>query len=334
MARTLIKELKDTRKNYLINGEMRVAQRGTSFVSPASSTFILDRYQYFNNSTATHTVTRDTDVPTLAQAGYLFQNSLRLNLTAADTSIAAGDFMIIQQKMEGYVFQSLAQKPMNISFWVKATLPGTYCVALRNSGTDRSFVAEYVVNASNTWEYKTIAVPASPSAGTWNYAAGVGLHVSWAVATGSTFHTTPGAWQTGSFFATANQVNGINTGATDFKITGLMINEGSTAAPFRLFADDFENELEECQRYYEPDVSVLWTGQTTSGNAYAITGYYAVTKRAIPSASLTSVNTSNFDGGTITAPNIRADNIEIQLTANATGGAGLFRARATLTAEL
>jgi hypothetical protein len=239
-------------KNYIINSDMRIAQRGTSFVSPVDGVYTLDRYQYGKIGAMTHTVSQDADVPTVAQAGYLFQNSLRLNLTAADTSIAVSDFTSFRQKVEGYNWASLAQKDFTLSFWVKATLTGTYCVSFRNSGNDRSYVAEYTINAINTWEKKTINVPASPATGTWNYTNGVGLAVDFTLAAGTNLQTTAGSWQTGNFIATSNQVNGVNTGATDFRLTGVMLCEGTLDDPeFTTFGKDFESELRACQRYCE-----------------------------------------------------------------------------------
>lgn len=238
-------------KNYIINGDMGISQRGTSFPTIASGTYNLDRYYYEKSGGMVHTVTQDTDVPTMAQANYLFKNSLRANLTTPDTSIAAGEYIAILQKIEGYNFSNIAQKTFTLSFWVKATATGIYCVSLRNSTADRSYVAEYTINATNTWEYKTIVIPPSPSAGTWNYTTGVGLHVGFVLAVGSTFQTSANSWQTGNFFGTSNQVNGVNTGATDFRIAGVMLNEGVIAAPFGLFGEDIDGEFAACQRYFQ-----------------------------------------------------------------------------------
>ena len=278
-------------KNYIINGDMRISQRGTSFAAIANQAYSLDRWKYQKVGAMVHTATQDTDVPTLAQAGYLFQNSLRLNLTTPDTAIAAGDFCELSQLIEGYNWTNLAQKPFTLSFWVKATLTGTYCVSFRNGAGDRSYIAEYTISASNTWEKKTITVSASPSAGTWNYTNGLGLVVSFALASGTTFHTTANAWQTGVFISTVNQVNGVNTGATDFRIVGVQLNEGYEELPFRLFGGDREAEIQACQRYYEksynidvnPGTIVLQgsRGTDVSGQA-ALQGSYVTRKRTSP----------------------------------------------------
>ncbi len=251
MARALVKEIKDTRKNYLINGDMRISQRNTLFTSVANASYTLDRFGYFKSGAMVHSVAKDTDVPTVAQANYLFQNSLLTTVTTIDNSLAAGDYSQIQQKVEGYNWANLAQKPCTVSFWVKSSQVGTYCVALTNSGNDRSCVQEYTINSPNTWERKSVVFPASPTAGTWNYTNGIGISVQWCLSAGTQFQTTPGVWQTGNFFATANQVNATNTIVTTWAMTGACLNEGSAPMPFALFAEDFERELSACQRYFE-----------------------------------------------------------------------------------
>lgn len=271
MTRTLVGSISRRKQNIIINGAFDFWQRGSSFAAVASNTYTADRFVYFKGGAMVHTISRDTDVPTFAQSGFISPYSFRLNLTTPDTAIAATDFAQFQQHIEGHNFKNIAQKPFSISFWVKAVLPGVYCVAFRNGGNNRSYVAEYTINAANTWEKKTIVVPATPSAGTWNYDTGLGLQVSWILASGTNQHTTPGIWQTGNFVATANQVNGVNTGATDFRIAQVMINEGSTVAPFQRAGFDIGNELQLCQRYYEKSYDVDTAPGTAVGN-----GVYAV----------------------------------------------------------
>lgn len=250
MAKILGVHVPDGIKNYIINADMRIAQRGTSFSAIANATYGLDRWIYIKSGSMVHTLSQDTDVPSVAQAGYLFQNSLRLNLTTPQNSIGSTDQTLIQQRIEGYNWTNLAQKAFTISFWVKATLPGVYCVGL-NNGTDKCIPTEYTINGANTWEYKVVTIAASPAAGTWNYTTGTGIFLNFVVAAGSSFQGTNGIWQAGTSNATSNQVNGVTTGATDFRITGVMVNEGPIALPFRLFSDNsFQTELQACQRYF------------------------------------------------------------------------------------
>jgi hypothetical protein len=286
-------------QNLIINGDMAIAQRGASFTT-GSSTYNLDRWATSKSSAAVHTVTQDTDVPTFAQSGYNFQNSLRYNLITPDTSIASTEYVLTYQVLEGYNFAKIAQKAFTLSFWVKATTTGTYCVSFRNSTGDRSYVAEYTINTTDTWEKKTITVAASPSAGTWNYTTGVGLNISWTLAGGASYQTTAGIWQNpgaSTFLCTANQVNGVNTASANFRITGVMLNEGLNAASFQLAGETSAEELLLCQRYYEksypPTVvpGTVWTGGSSTGVANstgrAVTGTrFRILKRANPTMTI------------------------------------------------
>jgi hypothetical protein len=275
-------------KNKIINGDMQIWQRGTSFAAVATSTYTADRWRYAKVGAMVHTVSQSALFPTVAEAGTYFGNSLQLQLTTPDTSIAAGDFAFIAQRIEGYNFRSLAQRSFILSFWVRATLTGTYCVSFVNSGGDRSYVAEYTINTTDTWEKKTIQVTASPSAGTWDYTNGVGLEVRFALAAGTTFQTTADSWQTGNFFATSNQVNGVNTGATNFYLTGVQVEVGTIATPFenRLYG----TELALCQRYYETGVysNTMGVSNTVIVASYFSWASFKVTKRSTPSITGTN----------------------------------------------
>jgi hypothetical protein len=241
-------------KNALINGAFDVWQRGTSFASIAAGSYSADRWRYSINGAMVHDVSRSTDVPTVAQAGILAQYSLLMDCTTADASIAAGDLTAFQQRIEGYVWRNFAQRALTLSFWVKATKTGTYCISLINNPTgtaDRGFVAEYTINVTDTWEKKTIQIPASPSAGTWDYTTGAGAQLGFAIAAGSNFQTTGGSWQTvaANVHATANQVNGVDSTSNNFRLALVQLEVGDVATDFEIEA--FDQTLARCQRYYQ-----------------------------------------------------------------------------------
>lgn len=272
-------------QNLIINGDMNIAQRGTSFSAPATSTYTLDRWRYEKNGAMVHTISQDSDVPTFDQSGQFFSNSFRMNLTTPDGSIAAGEYCHIQQTVEGYNFRKIAGKSFTISFWVKSTTTGIRTVAFRNSGVDRTYVAEYTIISPNTWEKKTINVLAPPSAGTWNYTNGSGLIVSFGLAAGSTLCTTKDIWQTGNYTGTLSQVNGVATGSTDFRITGVMLNEGTEALPFSLAGGNYAGELYLCQRYYETSYDVFTPLGSGVDTFYVAAHYWAtnsLTANSIP----------------------------------------------------
>ena len=272
-------------RNKLINSDMTIAQRGTSFPAVGAGTYTLDRWRTSTNATsAVLTASQQSDVPSSNE----FQNSLRLAVTTADTSIASTDQFNIQQRIEGYNARDLIGKTFALSFWVRSTKTGTHCVYFQNSGQDRTFVVEYTVSASNTWEYKTVTVSGGLiTAGTWDWTTGIGLVVGWTLAAGSSVQTTANAWQTGTFLATSNQVNCLDSTSNIFAITGVQLEVGSVATPFehRLFGA----ELALCRRYTR--VQAYQAPATTAQNLGTID------MRAVPTitgggAGFTSTNTT------------------------------------------
>lgn len=233
-------------RNKIINGKMEIAQRGTSFISPASLTYTLDRWVFGIAGTGAVTVSQQADAPSDNE----FQNSLRYTVTTADASIAAGDALLLSQRIEGYNARDLIGRTFTLSFWACSSKTGIHCVAFRNSGADRSYVLEYTVNAANTWEKKSVTLSGGLiTAGTWDWTTGVGLTVFFTAAVGSTLQTTAGAWQTGNFQATANQVNCLDTIGNIFAITGVQLEVGSVATPFE--HRPYGMELALAQRYFE-----------------------------------------------------------------------------------
>jgi hypothetical protein len=317
-------------RNRIINGGMDIAQRGTSFAAIANGTYSMDRWQWGRAGAMVCTVSQSTDVP-----NNTFQSSYKADVTTIDSSIAAGDYAQIVQNIEGYNVRDLIGTTFTFSFWVKSPKTGTHCVALRNSVSDRSFVKEYTIVTANTWEYKTLTVSGGLiTAGTWNWTNGLGLNISFALACGSTFHTTADAWQTGNFIATANQVNVMDNTANNFFITGVQLEPGAVATPFerRIFGQ----ELALCQRYYHFNNSSVtasqFSGNVTSGQEYQAVSCFPMQMRAAPSVTLTNAIVANFPATTGIATS-SLWGVQEQRVANGTGR-GVFRSTYTADAEL
>ena len=228
------------------------------------------------------TVTQSTDVP-----NNTFQSSYKVDVTTVDSSIAAGDFAEIYHKIEGYNVRDLIGTTFTLSFWVKSSKTGIHCASFRNTGTpDRSYVQEYTITTANTWEYKTITVTGGLiTAGTWNWTNGLGLVVTFNLASGTTFHTTGSAWQTGNFNATANQVNVMDNTANDFFLTGVQLEPGTVATPFE--RRSYGQELALCQRYYSTldRVVLLRLGNTGTYGGALSNFTFSQTMRAAPSVT-------------------------------------------------
>jgi hypothetical protein len=239
-------------KNRIINGAMVISQRGTSVTGLQNSpAYLVDRFSYRRNGTWTTATYTYSQIGSISLAG--FQNAARLTVTATQTP--SGDmFSSLDQYIEGFNVANLglgtaSAKTITVSFWVRSSVTGTFSVTVSNT-TDRSYVTEYSISAANTWEYKTITIPGVTS-GTWLTTTGIGLALIFTVASSSTgtFTTsTLNQWQSANVRASTNQTNLSVTNGATWDITGVQLEEGSTATSFDY--RPYGTELQLCQRYY------------------------------------------------------------------------------------
>jgi hypothetical protein len=236
--------------NLIINGDMRIAQRGTSIAAPANGNYTLDRWVYGIVGAGVVTVSRDTDTPN-SETPF----SLKIDVTTADATLAATDLYFISQKLEGFNTAALAlgtasAKTITVSFDVKSTKTGTFCFGLGNSAQNRSYRKEYTVSTTDTWESKTITISLD-TAGTWIGATnGIGLTAFWTLAAGANYQGTDDTWDAGVVVVgTASQANALDNIANNFLLANVKLEVGSTATAF--VPDDYATALAKCQRYYQ-----------------------------------------------------------------------------------
>jgi hypothetical protein len=234
-------------KNRLINGGMTVDQRGSASapVTLNGNLFGVDRWgtQASQNSKAT------MQQSTTATTG--FSNSLLVTSSSAYSPISS-DYFWLYQTIEGFNIADLgwgsaSAQTITLSFWVRASVTGTYSVRVGNGA--RSYVSTYTVNSANTFEYKTITI-AGDTSGTWNTTNGAGIQLQYDLGCGSTRTTsTTNAWQAGDFQKATGSVSLVETNTATLYITGVQLEKGSTATSFDY--RPYGTELALCQRYYQ-----------------------------------------------------------------------------------
>jgi hypothetical protein len=217
-----------------------------------------------------------TDVPTVEESGTNSTYSLKIAVTTADTSIGSNQQYSLRQIVEGYNARSFGfGKPgtryVTLSFWHKFSKTGVYCVSFRNCDYSRSYVAEFTQSSANTWEKAVITIPVDTT-GTWLYDNGIGIIVTFALAAGTNFITTPNTWQSGVYLATSNQVNGLDSTSNTFLFSQIQLEEGEIATKFE--ERPYSVEFALCQRYYEKTYNENhYQGQTTDDGVVVLSGY-------------------------------------------------------------
>ena len=237
-------------KNVIVNSEMVVSQRATSFAS-VGNVYTLDRFAFYKqNSGAAFTVTQNsvTDLPG-------FSKSLKVDCTTADTSLASNEQAYISHKLEGKQLQRFAKGhgsdalPMTLSFYVKTNKTGLYTVTIFDRDNTRKVNGSYTVANAN-WARHTITFPADASGKLDNdnnssLELFFNLYAGADTNTGTLSETWAASVDAGS---TTGQVNFADNTSNDWEITGIQLETGSTATPFEHRILDDHMAL--CRRYY------------------------------------------------------------------------------------
>ena len=257
-----------SRRNLLVNGAMNVSQRGTSFVSPTQSEILLDQFRNGKSHDGAITVTQDSSGP----SG--FANSLKVDVTTADTSIAASQYQHIWHRVEAQNLQSLAfgtsdAKNFTLSFYVKSNKTGTYAVVVgQNDNSFKQATLTYTINSADTWERKSLTFNGDTS-GVINDDNGSGLEINFILAIGSNYTSGSGGASFATYadanYAAGHAVNLLDNTSNEWFLTGVQLEVGDSASDFdhRLFAE----ELRLCQRYFH--------NVTGAGHPFPVDGAYA-----------------------------------------------------------
>jgi len=318
-------------RNRVINGAMMIDQRnaGAAVTTTTDAAYTIDRW---NNRIYSGSGRWSVQQVSANLAG--FEYAAKLTVTTTDTPGTYG--YALNHRIEGYNVADLGfgtsdAQTVTLSFWVKSSITGTYCVSLRNNAATDSYVAEYSISSANTWEKKTITIT-GPTSGTWIKINDTGAIFEWSLGSQTSKQTTANAWQSGNYVTTSNQTAWIaNSGAT-FYITGVQLEAGSVANSFERV--DYGEMLRRCQRYY-------WKyDYSGSGYGWALSAFrsdtatvkqanipHPVRMRSTPTVVLTS------SSGTVSNIGFNTDNSVASVTGTSTTG-GAYVGYFTADAEL
>ena len=327
--------------NLIINGEMSIAQRGASFATLTASQYTLDRWEWVDAGTTAGavTITQDTDVPTVAEAGIKFVNSLKIDVTTAE-DLASGDAaLFLSHKIEAQnstIFGHGAAGALaaKLSFWFKSTKTGVFTVNIDRDDASEKFSTEFTVATTNTWEKHTVTIPGDTSGTAVADDTGVGLVLQIMMAIGSTGTTsTPDAWNASGAteLATSNQVNLLDNTSNSVFITGVQYKLGNVETQFT--SRGVQQELSLCERYtkvFAGPSEMIAVGQCFSTTQADVIVTHAVTMRAAPAlvvtaagdflltqADLTSEATTTL---TMQAASLWASRLRVTVAANIVAG--------------
>jgi hypothetical protein len=265
-------------RNRLINGDMRINQRGAGTTSIAANTvtFTVDRWKAFGTQGSKFSVGPNGSDLSKAIAG-----SLIVTTPASSYASLAADQFVLYQTIEGtmladLMFGNASAQALNLSFRAFASVTGTYSGCLRidtGGGTYRSFTFTYAITVASTWQNFSIPVPGDVtnaySGANFGTTSGA-LDVMFNIGSGSSSLAAAGSWTTGNYQGVAGGVSLVGNASASWGLTAVQLEVGTVSTFERR---PIANELALCQRYYAKTFSQGVTPQDNSaaGTSNALT---------------------------------------------------------------
>jgi len=243
-------------RNRIINGDMRIAQRGPLTAAPLNG-YTLDRWLFSREGSGSSTVGQNTN----SSFGGRF-------VLTASSSLAAGESFGVEQRIEALNCIDLTNQTVTVSFWANASTTagslGAFAVRLSYASSDDNWT-------SDTQIASTAFVPTGT-------AQKFTLQFS-----------VPGAATTGLKLQFSGEQSG-TTGTLTFGLGVVQLEPGSVATPFE--QRPIGAELALCQRYFYNSSND--SAATPTGGGYA-TFTFATTMRAVPTFSFISISGTQSD---------------------------------------
>jgi hypothetical protein len=256
--------------NFVRNGDMAVAQRGTQSIAASGYAYgACDGWKIWMGSAAAVDASQDAESPDG------FNNSLKLDITTADTSVAAADAAMIQHLFEGFDMQSLNKgdaqaKALTISFWVRSPVTGVHILECYDYDNTRFVSQSYTISSADTWEYHSCTFPPDTT-GALDDDNARSFNINFWLLAGSNY-TGGGSLQTTWGTTTNNravgQVNVLADASDFFYLTGIQMELGEVATNFQY--QTYGANLARCARYYlqRAASSAALYGSSVSGSGF------------------------------------------------------------------
>ena len=251
------------RRNLLINGDMRVAQRGTT--STVANYQTVDRWRNgFSGASVTQSQETVATGDAPFQAG--FRKFLRLTQTAAGT--AAADFAQIAQRIEGFTAGNSGwdctsgSSFITVSAWVRSSVAGKYYVYFNTRGSTSGYYNKPFTLQANVWT-KVECVISGNSGCFIDFDNSSGIELRFVPYygtnyTGSSINSNSWYFSISSGELPHFEQNWCAVSGATFDMTGAQLEVGKVATPFE--HRSYGEELALCQRYYQQHGGGSYTG--------------------------------------------------------------------------
>ena len=242
-------------RNVVINGDFKIAQRGTSHGSSGYRT--VDRFQMTAGG-ASHALTQAQVDVASGTTPYTEGFRKAYSITNAGQNANNQAYAYMQYRVEA---QDLATSGWNytssssfitISFWIKASVTQTYLFFFHTNDGGTKEYNHLMSLSANTWTKITLNVPGN-SGLQFDNDNGIGLSIYWTAYLGDHYTSTGSVdqWVTHSGYTSRPDMGAgwWTTSNATFQLTGVQLEVGEQATPFE--HRSFGEELVLCERYFQ-----------------------------------------------------------------------------------
>jgi hypothetical protein len=273
------------RRNFIINGDMRIAQRATSSTGNTASGFkTVDRFQMSyggGSSTGTFDITQQADGP----EGFKYSTKVIQKGSATSPNEYA-----LRCFLENQDIRQVFGKFVTFSFYYKSNRTGEHAVRISHNNITGAVTKNipFTVDTANTWERKTLLLDNFVNATATSQA-----DTAWGI------HVDIGIYMQG--------VGTIPVAVDEyFQVTGVQLEVGKVATPFE--HRSYGEELAACSRYthvLKPEQAYGRYRATYNDIGVACNTFYEfpVEMRSVPTLINNNMSSSTFqcysetDGG-------------------------------------
>jgi len=244
--------------NAIGNPNFEVDQRhvGGVVTVPAgtSNPMIIDRWLVSKiAATGTCTTGQSADTYTIVPGTNfaIGNNNFYVTVGTVQATLAAGEFLSINQNIEGPVLRELINDVHSLQLLAFCTNAISFAISLIPSGAAYSYVSPLLNLPANTWTLFTIPnIPIWTSNATWSTDPGtLGYSLRICLGAGSTYQTSnTGSWISGNYLAPAGVTNLLSLSGAIFRLGFVQHEPGSVCTT--LIDKPFDDNLRQCKRYY------------------------------------------------------------------------------------
>jgi hypothetical protein len=176
---------------------------------------------------------------------------IQLTVGTAQATLAAGEYVISYQFVEGPRWRELASDVHSVSILCYCSIALNFTLFIRDSTNAYSLVIPVSIPAATVTLVTLPNLPLWTSSGNFNQTPGaLGYNIGICLGCGTTFQTgTTGSWVAGSFLGYAGMSNFLATAGAIFQLRFMQHEPGALCST--LMDIDFPSNLLACERYYQ-----------------------------------------------------------------------------------